>query len=96
MKQSILIVEDCIQQAKRCHHLLSSSYQVMTSHNLNDAKSLLDSYHFTTIITDIHLEEGEKPDFGGFEVLRYAQVSNPNANLIVLSSDPNIESFKEL
>ncbi len=58
-----------------------------TAANLEEARQLLNVYHFDVCLTDMRL-----PDGNGVEFVRYAQSKNPNLPIAVITAHGNMEA----
>ncbi|NRA66653.1 MAG: sigma-54-dependent Fis family transcriptional regulator [Pseudobacteriovorax sp.] len=95
LKRSILLVEDSLDQARRYEKLLANIGSVLTVNSYDDARKALDGEHFTTLITDVHLEgENSTLDFRGLDLIHTALQGNPDVLIIVMSADPELTTYK--
>ncbi|MFA9424017.1 MAG: sigma-54-dependent transcriptional regulator, partial [Sedimentibacter sp.] len=87
MKTKILIVDDEIKILRALRFLLEDYYQVYTSDNINDAKSIFIEEKIKLVLLDLRLSEGN-----GLILMDELLAMDPNAAIIIMTAYSTIEN----
>jgi len=79
----ILIVDDQTSIRELLAHLLRKVSTVITSHSLEDARTVLSNHNFDLVISDLRLNRAKGME--GFELLSYAREVSPETKVIIMS-----------
>ena len=97
MKQTILIVEDSIDQLVRYKEFADSFLNVITATTVQDAIVSLNKKKIDILLTDIHLTKSIDMDsFEGYQVVDHAIKNHPETLVMVMSSDPKVETYHKI
>jgi DNA-binding NtrC family response regulator len=93
--RSLLIVEDDVSQLNRYLQMArNASIEATGVDTLERAIAQLAHVGFKYVLTDIHLNgPGRQNTFEGFEILREVKKNHPETIPLVMSSDPQIETY---
>ena len=72
--------------------LVEMGYQVETAANLAEAIALIDMTHFDVAVIDLDLPRWSAPPGGGWELAVLCRALNPDAAIVVVSSEIVTES----
>lgn len=85
---TVLVVDDDRRDNKRyCRLLQAAGHEVTAAYDVAQALELIDQQDFDVVVLDMLLpiELNNRLDFGGFEVLRRVQTSNPTTQVIAVT-----------